>query len=125
MKGLENQSNILLLNEISIKGCCHTYHKECLLDHCKNGIDVDDLPIKCPGFGKCQTAEISEADLKLILPLSLQERFNMLSFKKAIETANDIGQCPTADCTYCFVFEKGDREVRCLLCKFVHCVECK
>lgn len=104
MQGIETQSNVQLLNEISIKGCSHTYHKECLLDHCKAHIDGDDLPIKCPGFGKCQTAEISEADLKLILPLNLQVRFNMLSFKKAIETANDIGQCPTADCTFCFVF---------------------
>ncbi len=65
---MEAQSNFKLLNEISIKGCCHTYHKECLLNYCKDHIDRNDLPIKCPGFRKCQTAEISEADLKLILP---------------------------------------------------------
>ena len=92
------------MDEISIKGCGHTFHKECLFDHCKEHIDGDNLPIKCPGFGKCQIAEISEVDLKLILPLKLIVKLNMLSFKKAIETANDIGQCPTADCTFCFVF---------------------
>lgn len=63
LKNLDNKIKEFLIKELSLKGCQHSFHFDCLRRHCAINIDDGNIPIKCPSFNTCQNGEIYQWEL--------------------------------------------------------------
>jgi E3 ubiquitin-protein ligase RNF144 len=106
--------------------CEHVFHKECIVGYIKNEVAENKYPVKCPQ-NDCNKV-VDEVDVKDFLGfenIEVVNKFRQFSLKHALESQKDISWCPTADCTYAFVFEEGDWDYHCRLCKKRYCLNCK
>lgn len=89
-----------------LDGCSHLFHGDCLRKYFTGEIKENKFPLRCP-VPKCRT-QASIGDLKSLLPETTLDLYYERTFNSHAEVQKDISWCPTADCSYAFVFQEGD-----------------
>eukprot|EP01022_Parablepharisma_sp_SALTPOND_P030553 TRINITY_DN765_c0_g1_i1.p1 TRINITY_DN765_c0_g1~~TRINITY_DN765_c0_g1_i1.p1 ORF type:complete len:335 (+),score=32.50 TRINITY_DN765_c0_g1_i1:1689-2693(+) len=111
---------------LPLDSCGHIYHPECITRYIKTKIGERGYPIKCPN-PKCKK-DISMLDLNEFLEEEELKKFIDYSFKIAVEgNPADFSFCPTPDCQYIFVWEKGvdSNDFECPVCNKRYCLNCR
>lgn len=106
-----------------LQACEHVFHGKCLRKYFQTQIDNRQFPLKCPEH-KCKK-DVMSYDIKELLPRDLLDKYYFNTFSLAADAQKDISWCPTADCSFAFVFEEGDTELQCPTCKNHYCLDCR
>jgi len=103
--------------------CEHIFHKECLTSYVESLIADSKFPVNCPD-PKCGK-EISDRDLRELISEDSYRKYAAFSLNIAVEGQKDVSWCPTPDCKFAFIFEKGDTQLDCPNCKRKYCLNCR
>jgi len=109
---------------LMILGACkHNYCRDCILGYFTTELKEKRLPLLCP---ECRT-EVSPYDLEILFTKDQLDTFQKYALDTVIEKNPQLYSCcPTADCGYVFVWEKGDSpDFNCMKCKKRYCLRCK
>jgi hypothetical protein len=68
-------------------------------------IENSKCPILCP-LPNCKI-DFAPRDMNTVLSPENMEKYQKYSFLQAVGIQNDISWCPTANCTYAFIYEAG------------------
>jgi len=109
----------------TLSACTHEYCRDCLIHYISDKIVTKSFPIVCPN-PDCKQ-EISVYDMELLLDEKMMKKYEEFILSNTIEANPEIYSCcPTADCGYVFVWEKGDSsDFLCLKCQKRYCLTCR
>ena len=107
-----------------LERCPHVFHEECMKEYLKAKIDEKGFPIRCPEL-ECKS-EITVADVGDFIDKVYRDKFISFSFKSYLEKhASEVSCCPTADCSFAFVKEEKQVDLKCPVCKKHYCLNCR
>jgi len=103
--------------------CNHNYCRDCIANYFVTELKEKRLPLLCP---ECRT-EVSPYDLEMLFTKDQLDTYQKFTLDTMIEKNPQLYSCcPTADCGYVFVWEKGESpDFKCLKCKKRYCLRCK
>lgn len=105
--------------------CSHEYCRDCLIHYVTDKITSKSFPINCP-LPECKK-EIIVYDLEVLLDAKMMAKYDEFAFSNTIEANPETYSCcPTADCGYVFMYEKGDSsDFHCAKCRKRYCLTCR
>ena len=107
-----------------LSNCQHCFHKVCLNPYLETQISQKKFPINCP-MDNCK-AEISNEDLMENIEKDTIEKYWDFTLKNYVDIhAEEMSWCPTADCSYAFVYDKETSVLNCPKCMKSYCLNCR
>ena len=115
---------------VSLASCgCH-FCEDCIKAYVREKVDAGNVmqsQLLCPTVEPTRCAKaIAPADIKRCLDTdAAAARYERLTLQRAVEMGDDMGTCPTAGCTFMFVFDKDNRKLECPMCSQSFCLVCR
>ena len=115
---------------VSLASCgCH-FCEDCIKAYVREKVDAGNVmqsQLLCPTVEPTRCAKaIAPADIKRCLDTdAAAARYERLTLQRAVEMGDDMGTCPTAGCTFMFVFDKDNRKLECPMCNQSFCLVCR
>jgi len=104
--------------------CQHCFHKVCLNPYLEAEISNKRFPIKCP-MDNCKS-EIANEDLMENIEKDIIDKYFEFTLKNYVDIHGDeMSWCPTADCSYAFIYDKDISVFNCPRCNKSYCLNCR
>jgi hypothetical protein len=112
---------------VSLSACGHQFCEDCITQFVRSAIGEGKVQLTCPSItpSRCG-AVLDPTDVKRCLPdAAAAARYERLTLERCIEATEDMGHCPTAGCSFMFVWEEAHRKLECPLCEKSFCLVCR